>query len=312
MRFTIKQLRYFDAALRTGSIARAAQEMSISQSSITAAIDMIESSLGGSLFRRVPAKGLITTETGRDVGVRVAEFLDQCRIFDSDLMSLDGSPTGTLRLACYAPTAPFVLPPLLKRIAKIYPAVRIDIKEGDMQQIADLLYSGAVDMALTYQRVTRQGQPFLQMFKARPFALIAQDSPLARRSALRLEDLADLPMIMLDLPTTQAYFGGLFSSQGLEPKVVHRTKSSSVLRGLVAANLGYAILNIYGHGDQLETSGYACRPLLGQLDEPDFGVAYTANAQRSTVLKAVLTISRDLVQEGHFSSLCLRPRNYAA
>ncbi len=64
MHFTLKQLRYFDAAVRSGSIARAATEMHISQSSITASIDAIEQSLGMELFRRVPAKG-VAADRGR-------------------------------------------------------------------------------------------------------------------------------------------------------------------------------------------------------------------------------------------------------
>src|SRR5690554_5100118 len=108
MRFTLKQLRYFDAAMRTGSIARAATEMNISQSSITASIDAIEQTVGTELFRRIPAKGVQPTDAGQTVGTRIALFLEQARVFESDLMSLTGDPTGTLHLGCYAPTAPYV------------------------------------------------------------------------------------------------------------------------------------------------------------------------------------------------------------
>lgn len=81
MRFTLKQLRYFDAAVRSGSISRAAAEMHISQSSITASIDAIEQSLGMELFRRVPAKGVQPTEAGHVVATRIADFLEQARRF---------------------------------------------------------------------------------------------------------------------------------------------------------------------------------------------------------------------------------------
>jgi hypothetical protein len=54
-------------------------------------------------------------------------------------------------------------------------------------------------------------------------------------------------------------------------------------------------------------SGYVTRPLLGDLEEPNFGVAYSAGNEKSAVLQAVLQISDDLVHEGQFDSLELRP-----
>ena len=172
MHFTLKQLRYFDAALRTGSIARAAIEMNISQSSITAAIDSMEQHVGAELFRRIPAKGLVPTDTGQRVGRLVSAFLEQARVFDSDLMSLSGAPAGTLSLACYAPSAPHVLPPVLRQLAREYPSIRIDLKEGDMQTINELLSAGSVDLALTYRRNTPEKMPFIPLFRARPWVLL--------------------------------------------------------------------------------------------------------------------------------------------
>lgn len=309
MRFTFKQLRYFDAALRYGSIARAAEEMNISQSSITAAIDLMEGNIGTALFRRIPAKGIVPTDTGLEVGRRVVAFLENCRHFESELMSLQGSPTGTLRVACFEPTAPYVLPPILKRIAALYPSIRIDLKEGDMQEIANLLKEGGVDMALTYGVALPQDQPFRSLFFARPFVLIPSDWPLATRQNVTLHDLADLPMLMLDLPASQSYFNRLFTSQGLRPKVVHTSKSSSVLRAMVAAGLGYTLMNINSRIENEHLSGYVARPLLGDLEEPNFGLAYSASNEKSTVLQAVLRISDDLVREGQFNALELRPNS---
>ncbi|KPP86250.1 MAG: Transcriptional regulator [Rhodobacteraceae bacterium HLUCCO07] len=305
MHFTLKQLRYFDAVLRTGSIARAAIEMNISQSSITAAIDSVEQHVGTELFRRIPAKGLVPTETGHRVGRLVTGFLEQARVFESELLSLSGAPSGTLSLACYAPSAPHVLPPVLRHVARAYPSIRIDLKEGDMQTISDLLHTGSVDLALTYRRNTPEKMPFKSLFHARPWALLPQNSPLALDDSVALEDLADLPMILLDLPTTERYFREIFSSRGLRPNVVHRTKSSSVLRGLVAADFGYSLLNICGPNDRSGQNGYVVRPLRGNVPSPEFGVSCTSGSLRSAMVQAVLKIVTDLAENGGFDHLLL-------
>lgn len=307
MRFTLKQLRYFDAALQTGSIAAAAEKMNISQSSITAALDQIEGSIGVELFRRIPAKGLVATEVGKSAGERIAQFLETARIFESDLMSMQGVPTGSLNMACYAPTAPYVLPLFLKRVAQEYPDIKVDLKEGDMQSITEQLKAGTVDVGLTYRRNTPENMPFLPLFKAPPYALLPEGSVLASKGRVTLQELAELPMIVLDLPTTETYFRGLFKAHGVEPKIVHRTKSSSVLRGLVAAGFGFSILNIYGHGDRDGRGGYIARPIAGELDQPWFGVAYSDGKQRSAIVRAVLEIGAELAANHAFDGLVLKP-----
>lgn len=307
MYFTLKQLRYYDAALRTGSIARAAAEMKISQSSITAALDAIEQGVGQQLFNRVPAKGLQPTEAGLSVGERITGFLEQARVFESDLMSLSGHLTGTLNVGCYAPSAPHVLPRLMKVLARKYPSIRINLVETDLEAMVELLNAGRIDVALIYRNTVPDAMPFLPMFEARPWALLPIDSELARQPEVTLAQLSAHPAVMLDLPTALDYFRNLFREHGLTLQVAHTTKSSSVLRGLVAAEFGYSVLNICGPADRAGTSGYIGRPIRGDLACPLFGVAYTHSSRRSSMVQAVLDICGDLAEQGAFEDLILRP-----
>lgn len=303
MQFTLKQLRYFDAALRTGSIARAAVEMNISQSSITAAIDNIEQAAGAELFRRMPAKGIAPTDIGIGVGERIREFLEQTRIFESDLLTIAGNPAGTLRLGCYAPTAPYVLPPILKQISSDFPEISIELKEGDMRTISDLLSSGRIDLALTYRREIKKSLPFVSLFLATPIAFVPATWPLANQDEVSLAELVEQPMILLDMPGTRPYFCGIFEAQGLRPKIVHTTKSSSVLRCLVAANFGYALMNICGPNDLTGQNGYVVRHIRGDHDTPQFGIAFNRASRRSALVKAMLVTCRDISSRGGFKHI---------
>ena len=303
MRITLKQLQYFDAALRTGSIAKASVELSISQSSITAAVDAMEAMTRAELLRRMPAKGIVPTDKGVEAGKRIRAFLEQARIFEADLLTLTGDPAGTLRLGCYSSTAPYVLPPLLKQITRDFPQIRVEIREGDMQEVAEYLNNGVVDLALTYRRAAPKAQPFLPMFKATPFALVPETSPLAQNAEVSLSELASMSMILLDLPGAPEYFQTLFEAEGLSLHISHTTKSSSVLRGLVGAGLGYAILNILGQQDREGQNGYVARPITGTQYAPSYGVATTAASQKSSLVRAVLDTCKQLVQEGGFNHL---------
>jgi DNA-binding transcriptional LysR family regulator len=106
LNFTLKQLRYVEAAGRLGSIAKAAVEVSISQSSITASIDALEASLDYALFVRTPAKGITPTSAGREALQLIRTYLNQTRQFESELQSQGGDDAGLVRIACYATAAP--------------------------------------------------------------------------------------------------------------------------------------------------------------------------------------------------------------
>ena len=303
MKFTLKQLKYFEAVLRSGSIARAADEMNISQSSITAAIDIIEGAIGIELVRRLPAKGVIATDNGKLIFNRIQKYLDQTRIFETDLMSLFGNPEGTLKLGCYAPPAHYVLPPVLKHLSLVFPSLKIGLTEGDSQSLQESLNSGKIDAMMTFRRFVSPTQPFSVLFSARPVALIPNEWPLASSDKVTIEELAELPMILLDLQGGRTYFEGIFNEYGLKPKIAFTSKSSPVLRGLVAAKFGFALLNICDDNDRSGRLGYVVKPISGTVDTPNFGIATTPASKRSPIIQAVIESCEKLRDNGAFNHL---------
>jgi DNA-binding transcriptional LysR family regulator len=301
--FTLKQMRYFEAAGRHGSIAAAAVELNISQSSISAAIDALEGHLGVDLFIRQPAKGIVPTPAGRQAMDMVRSALSQFGHLQSELASLRGSPRGTLRLGCYQTVAPFVLPPLLKAFSDRYPAARIDLREGDMGMMADLLRAGEIDLALTYAVPDMRNLEFMPLFDARPYALVSADDPLAQSRAVRLAELAERPLVLLDLPHTKEYFQRIFQAQGLSMNVAHSSRSSEIVRALVAGGFGVSILNVRSGREEIDGSGYRCLPLADEVQTPVFGVARLPDLRLPLMSRVFLELSEALRTEGAFHGL---------
>jgi DNA-binding transcriptional LysR family regulator len=217
LNFTLKQLRYVEAAGRLGSIAKAAVEVSISQSSITASIDALEASLDYALFVRTPAKGITPTSAGREALQLIRTYLNQTRQFESELQSQGGDDAGLVRIACYATAAPTFLPPILKSITENFPGISVKVMEGNMMAILDYLDNGEVDLVFTYDRHVPPAQAFEPLFPAPPYALISKSDAASQLPSISFEQLSKKPMIMLDLPYTRDYFLGLFRARGLEP-----------------------------------------------------------------------------------------------
>ena len=243
MALTLKQLRYVEAAGRLGSIAAASGEMHISQSSITAAIDAVEAHLQFDLFTRVPARGIRPTPAGRDALRLIAGHLSAFRDFEAELSALGGTTTGEVRLACFATAAASFLPPLLTGFAAAYPGITVTLLEGNIETIVDMVEDGRADIAFSYGDVVPDGLAFAPLVEAPPYALLSVADPLHAAATLALEQLADRPLILLELGRSRTFYADLFRARGLEPKVAHVTASTEMIRTLVESGIGFSVLN---------------------------------------------------------------------
>lgn len=306
MRFTLKQLRYVEAAGRLGSIARAAQEQNISQSSITAAIDGLEREVGYDIFVRAPSKGIRMTPGGQETLRLIRGFIDQARHFDFDLKSVSGNPTGALRIACYATAAPSFLPPILKAFTEQYPDISIKLLEGNMETCMAFLNDGEADLAFIYDQVIEAPHEFIELFAAPPYVLIPAENPLSERASVTLEDVADLPMILLDLPHTREYFESVFAEVGLTPNIVHSSRSAEITRALVAGGLGYTILNICPPDYRAGDSRFRPVPLKGRPTTPIFGIAAPKGTRQPSIVQTFVKLCLDLKQSGVFESITVK------
>lgn len=305
MNFTLKQLRYVEAAGRLESISKAAQEMAISQSSIAAALDALESSLNHDLFLRTPAKGIQTTPVGEDSLTLIRSFINQARHFESELESLGRNTSGHVRIGCYISAAPAFLPPILQNITENFPEMSVQVLEGDLDAVTTFLNDGKVDLAFTYHDVAMDGQTFIPLFKAPPYALIGIDDPLSQQEFVTFAELENRPMVLLDLPRTREYFKGFFERRGLRPKIAHTTRSAEIARALVAGGFGYTILNIRPLDHENANMRYRAIAIEGASSPHSFGIATLTGIREPNTVRAFIESCQNLSKNGAFDNLAV-------
>ncbi|MBT7999603.1 LysR family transcriptional regulator [Planktomarina temperata] len=293
-------MRYVEAAGRLGSIAKAAVEVSISQSSITASIDALEASLDYALFVRTPAKGITPTSAGREALQLIRTYLNQTRQFESELQSQGGDDAGLVRIACYATAAPTFLPPILNSITENFPGISVKVMEGNMMAIMDYLENGEVDLVFTYDRHVPPAQAFEPLFSAPPYALISKSDAASQLGSITFKQLSKKPMIMLDLPYTRDYFLELFRARGLEPELSHSTRSSEIAQALVEGDFGYTLLNIQPRTYSAKDSRFRAIPISDSTDVPIFGIATLGNLRQPKNVRSFIKICTQLRDEGVF------------
>lgn len=237
-------MEYFVAAAKFGTIAAAAAQIHISSPSISAAIAHIESELGVQLFVRHPSKGLALTPIGSVVLQHCEDLLERSsRLYEMAATS-SNSIQGLLRVGCFQSLAAMIAPEVIFGFGRAFGKVKLDMVEGDQAVLIDKLYSLDVDVAITYDLQLPQDLIFEVLAQLPPHALLSELHPAAQQTAISLEELAPLPMVLLDLPMSRQYFLSLFSKEGLTPNIVARSRSEEVVRSMVANGIGYALFNV--------------------------------------------------------------------
>ena len=112
MQFTFKQLAYFVAAGEAGSILRAAENIHVSQPSISNAIAHLEDVFQVQLFIRHHAQGMSLTTAGAQIMEKAQALLRDAEELHSFAGKLSAQIFGSLNVGCFTPLAPIVTPGL--------------------------------------------------------------------------------------------------------------------------------------------------------------------------------------------------------
>jgi DNA-binding transcriptional LysR family regulator len=243
--FTLVQLRYFAAAARLGSMTAAARELLVSQSAVSTAVSTLEKELGVQLLIRHHARGLALTAAGREFYQELRGFLVHTAELAESAHRAGTEVVGNLTVGCFSTLVPFRIPGLLTAFAEQYPSVRVHVHEGEHAAVKRALRSGDCEIALLYGYDLDDDLDRESVDSVRPYAIVAAAHPLAQRPSrrVRLAELADEPMVLLDLPHTSNYMQSILAESGIRPTVRHRTGGYESVRSLVAHGLGFALLN---------------------------------------------------------------------
>ena len=244
MRVTLKAMTYFLTAVDRGSISRAAEELNVVPSAVSAAIDMMEEEFALQLVLRYRAKGIAPTAAGRILTGKIRHLLEE---YDSLMIEggdLGSALTGTLRIGYYAPVAPAFMPQVVAPLMEDNPGLTVEFEECDNEAAQAGLLSGAFDVILFVSENVRPGISHELLLEVPAYVLIAAEHPLAQRQSLQLDDLSGMPAILLDLPVAREYYRAMLEGAGLEPQIAASATTTEMVRSLVGAGVGYAILNM--------------------------------------------------------------------
>ena len=126
----------------------------------------------------------------------------------------------------------------------------------------------------------------------------------ADKEEINIEDLADLPMVLLDLPISTDYFLSLFKAAKQLPRIAERTRDMAVMRSLVGNGFGYSIANVRPQSN-IAPDGLplACVPVAGPVRSLRMGLLTSQGAEKSRTVWTFMEFAGDQVSSGAFECI---------
>jgi DNA-binding transcriptional LysR family regulator len=303
MKFTIRQLAYFIAAGETGSITLASERTNISQPSISTAISHLERELRVQLFVRHHAQGLSLTPAGRRLLREAKQVLKQAEGLYSS--TDDSEPLrGSLSIGCLVTLAPMVMPELCYSFMKAFPGVEIRPQEDHQEGLLEALRRADIELAVTYDLQISRDITFAPLVTLPAYAVFGASDPLHSRTTVTLKELAERPMILLDLPISRDYFLALFLREGLQPHIWWHSPHQEVVRTMVANGYGYTLFNARPKSDVALDGRRLFRvKLAGEHPPAVLGLATLGQLKKSRLMQTFERHCRELISNEYIPGM---------
>ena len=291
VRMTLRQLECFASIARMGSIAAAAEDLHISRTSVTDALDSLEKITGTQLCVRSRSTGVELTVAGEDFLTRAEEILTAAERLESPVS--DHGLQGALSVGCFSSLAPTVLPAVWAELSEEHPELELTVTSTNRDEMLAGLNSGVFDVILGYNLNVLPGISTVTLYDTQMYALLPADHRLAAGPVARIEDLAQEPLLLMDVSPSREDILSYFAHHTVTPQVRFRSPHFELIRSLVARGLGYSLFIQRPAGDQsYEGLPLACLPLDPPTHVERTCVAWSRKRAPSALIRAFVAAAQ--------------------
>jgi DNA-binding transcriptional LysR family regulator len=298
----LHQLRCFVAVAEELHFGRAAQRLGMLPSALGRHIRLLEDDLGTRLLART-TRNTALTEEGAVLLDEARALLAQADALAARFRTRGRSQAATLRVGAIDTAAAGLIPHLLRDFRERRPDVAVQLLEDKTIRLIPRLLSGRLDLAFVRPPENPDKRlEFLFLFHETAVVAVPVGHSLADRKQLRIEDLANEPLIVPERrarPHSHDLTVKLFTEAGLQARIAQVAEEKQTIINLVAARLGVAIVPRWT--SRMATQGVCYIPLEGA----------TGSMKKLPLAAAWIRGSRDAVRDEMLNTLREGLESYA-
>ena len=190
----IRTLRYFLAVAREENMTRAAEQLHLTQPTLSKALKALEEELGKKLFTR-HSFSIRLTDEGVLLRNRAEDLVSMADKITQEFVTLDDITGGDIYLGLAESYQIRTLARAIKEFRGQYPDLRYHITSGDTEQVTEKLDQGLLDFSVLAEMPDAAKYDSLVFPQADVWGLVfPADDPLAAKKAVTADDLMGLPL----------------------------------------------------------------------------------------------------------------------
>lgn len=238
---TLHQMEVFEAVARHGSYTKAAEELYLTQPTVSIQVKQLSKTIGLPLFEMV-SKKLYLTRAGDALLTTCRQVLTQLSTLDEALVAFQGLEQGTVKVATVE-TGKTALVQQLKPFMDSYPGLELSMHIGDHQQLLERLQNNEDDIYLFSLPPALNGVEVLPCMDVPLHVVTHQQHPLAGQRVVTPQQLAQESWILGEPGSaSRQLLEEFFTAQSIKVRRRLELSSSEAIKASIRAGLGIAVL----------------------------------------------------------------------
>ena len=242
MAITVTQLTAFLAVVRGGSVTAAADQLVVTQPSVSSAVAALGRELGCELFERA-GRGIRLTEAGTAFAPYATDLIGLLEDGRQAAREAAGVAARRLRIAAVATAAESFVPPLMRAFSELHPDIELTLDVGNRQQVLDRVLGHAVDVAISGKPPLDERLVAESLIDNEIACITAPDDPVSAGGRVVAAELAGMAWLLRELGSgTRALNEQFLADRSLEPETL-TLGSNGAIKQAARAGLGVSLLS---------------------------------------------------------------------
>jgi DNA-binding transcriptional LysR family regulator len=240
----IETLKIFCDLVETQSFSQAAEMNFVTQSAVSQQVRGLEEKFKRRLLERVRGRREVRlTDAGESFHQESLKVMEAYRQLQERMRGLDGTVSGTVRVATVYSVGLHELPPAVRRFMELYPSAKIDLEYSRTTRVVRDVMNGAVDLGVVAYPEKRRGLSVVTLPGDRLVLICPPTHPLAGRKKIKATELKDQGFVLFerDIPTRRAT-DRILKSHGVTVRRVAEFDNIETIKRAVEVGFGAAIV----------------------------------------------------------------------
>ncbi|MEU3529270.1 transcriptional regulator CynR [Streptomyces sp. NPDC038707] len=293
MALELRHLRYLLAVAENGTFTRAAEELHVSQPTLSQQIKQLERLLGARLLDR-GGRTVRLTDAGEAYVQHARRALRDLAAAERAVHDVHDLSRGHLRLAVTPTFTAYLTGPLAAELHTRHPGITLTLREMTQDRIEAGLLADEIDLGIAFTGTHLPGITATELFTESLTLVTGTRHPAGDRSALPVEDLARMQLALLTADfATRTHIDRYFDQHGISPRTAVEANSIQALTAIVQrTTLATVLPDALAH----EHPDLTVIPLDPPLPDRTVALLARTDAYRSAAARAFVRLTHDLVR----------------